>query len=313
MAADVLEFTSHGYGGYMYDGEGNKREWDEDTYRVDACTDHVVDFLRTRDAEKPWFLFTSYIEPHHQNDRNRYEGPEGSKERFGDFVVPGDLVDTEGDWRENYPDYLGCVNALDRALGRVREELERLGMAENTLIIFTSDHGSHFRTRNGEYKRSCHDACTHVPMVLCGPGFTGGRTVEEMVSLLDLPPTIMQATGLDTVPMVGEALQPLGDDSAETWKQDVFIQISEDHCGRALRTQNWKYCVEALNADGGAVNQDEAYVERHLYDLREDPHERNNLVADESLSGVRAELAELLKERMAAAGEPPVEIRPAEA
>ena len=150
----------------------NKREFPEGRYRVDAQTDWVLEYLQTRTGEQPFFLFVSYIEPHHQNDHNHYEGPHGSKEKFADFVVPGDLDGTGGDWREEYPDYLGCIHSLDENLGRIRAELERLGLAEDTLIIYTSDHGSHFRTRNGEYKRSCHDGCIRIPMLACGPGFT---------------------------------------------------------------------------------------------------------------------------------------------
>jgi uncharacterized sulfatase len=312
VASDVLEFTSHGYGGYMYDADGNKLEWDEDTYRVDACTDYVVDFLETREGEKPWFLFVSYIEPHHQNDRHRYEGPHGSKERWKDYKVPGDLVDTEGDWRENYPDYLGQVNSLDQNLGRIRDTLERLGMSDNTLIIYTSDHGSHFCTRNSEYKRACHDNCTHIPMVLQGPGFRGGRRVNELVSLIDLPVTILNAAGLESPQtMDGAPLQPFGAGEPADWKDEVFIQISEATCSRAIRTQKWKYSVIALNADGNVANEDTVYVENYLYDLDADPHERNNLVREPELADLRAELAQRLKARMADAGEAVPEIQPA--
>ena len=131
----------------------------------------------TRTGGRPFFLFVSYIEPHHQNDHGHYEGPRGSKERFRDFVVPGDLVGAAGDWREEYPDYLGCIHSLDENLGRIRGALERLGLADNTLIVYTSDHGSHFRTRNAEYKRSCHDGCIRIPLIARGPGFRGGKVV----------------------------------------------------------------------------------------------------------------------------------------
>jgi len=107
LAADTLEFTSHGYDGYMFDRDGQRRDFPEGRYRVDAQTDWVIEYLESRaDQEDPFFLFVSYIEPHHQNDHKHYEGPHGSRERFQDFVVPGDLADTEGDWREEYPDYL---------------------------------------------------------------------------------------------------------------------------------------------------------------------------------------------------------------
>ena len=191
LASDTLEFTSHSYDGHMFDGNMQQRDFPEGRYRVDAHTDWVLEYLQTRTGEKPFFLFVSYIEPHHQNDHNHYEGPHGSKERFKDFATPGDLVGTEGDWRAEYPDYLGCIHSLDENLGRIRAELERLGLAENTLVIYTSDHGSHFRTRNPEYKRSCHDGCIRIPMIACGPGFSGGKVIDDLVSLIDLPPTIL--------------------------------------------------------------------------------------------------------------------------
>jgi arylsulfatase A-like enzyme len=312
VASDVLEFTSHSYDGHMFNADMERVDFPEGRYRADAVTDFAIDFLRTRSGERPWFLFLSFIEPHHQNDHNRYEGPKGSKERFADFPVPGDLIDTEGDWRENYPDYLGCINSLDANLGRVRAELKRLGMADDTLVIFTSDHGSHFRTRNGEYKRSCHDGCIRVPMVACGPGFSGGKVVDELVSLIDLPPTILDAAGAP-VPgtMRGRPLRQLVDGAATDWPKEVFLQISESQVGRAVRTARWKYSVFAPDRRGWQDADSDVYVEEYLYDLEADPHERNNLVADPACEGVRAELRTALIRRMREAGESEPTIRPA--
>jgi len=312
VASDVLEFTSHSYDGHMFDAAGNKVEFPPDRYRADCVTDSAVEFLRARRGGGPFFLMVSYIEPHHQNDHNRYEGPRGSAERFGDYRVPGDLADTEGDWRENWPDYLGCCNALDRNLGRLRDELEKLHLADDTLILFTSDHGSHFRTRNAEYKRSCHDACIHIPMVACGPGFAGPGTLGDLVSLIDVPPTILAAAGVQ-VPrtMRGRALQTLVDGSAPDWPKEVFLQISESHVARAVRTKEWKYSVRAPEGHGGRDPGSDRYVEDFLYDLQADPHERNNLVADPALAAIRAELAETLKRRMRDAGEDEPIIEPA--
>ncbi len=306
LASDVLEFTSHGYDGHMFDGDGNRREFPKGRYRVDAQTDWALEYLQTRRRDRPFFLFLSFIEPHHQNDHERYEGPIGSKERFGDYDVPGDLIGTGGDWREHYPDYLGCCTSLDENVGRIRTELERLGLAENTLILYTSDHGSHFRTRNAEYKRSCHEGCIRIPMLACGPGFQRGQVVTDLVSLIDIPPTILAAGGAaipDT--MRGRPLQQAVAGAVD-WPEDVFLQISEDHIGRAIRTARWKYSVWVPSNkpwSGSAVPGSAVYTEECLYDLHADPHERSNLVADPASAGVRAELAVILKRRMADAGE----------
>ena len=312
LASDVLEFTSHGYDGHLFDADMNRVDFTG--YRVDGVTDFVLDYLRTRDGRRPFFLFVSYIEPHHQNDHNRYEGPDGCKEQFKDFVVPGDLLETQGDWRENFPDYLGCCWSLDRNLGRLRDELARLDLAGNTLVVYTSDHGSHFRTRNSEYKRSCHDGCIRIPMIACGPGFGGGKVVDELVSLIDVPPTLLGAGGVDAPPtMRGRALQGLVDGTATDWPEEVFLQISESQVGRAVRTRKWKYSVCAPDKQGGREPASDHYVEDFLYDLRTDPHERNNRVRDPDLADVRAHLAEVLKRRMREAGEPVPRIGPAPA
>ncbi|MBS3735213.1 MAG: sulfatase-like hydrolase/transferase [Phycisphaerae bacterium] len=317
LASDVLEYTSYGYGGHMFDGDGAQRDFPEGRFRADAQTDWVLEYLRERrdagrDGNRPFFLFASYIEPHHQNNRGHYEGPTGSRQRFAEFATPGDLADADGDWREEYPDYLGCCAALDANLGRIGDELDRLGLADNTLLAYTSDHGSHFRTRNGEYKRSCHDASLRVPMVFRGSGFSGGTVSDALVSLIDLPPTLLTAGGVD-VPetMRGRALQPLADGPApDDWPDDVFAQISESHCGRTVRTKRWKYAVRAPDKSGGEPDS-EVYVEDFLYDLEADPHERDNRVADPSLAEVRSELAQRLTRRMTAVGEAAPTIRPA--
>jgi len=304
LASDVLEFTSHAYDGHMFDGDGNKVEFPKGQYRADCLTDFAIEYLRNKRQRTPFFLFLSYIEPHHQNDHNRYEGPVGSKEKFKDFRVPGDLAETEGDWRENYPDYLGCINSLDYNLGRIWDALEKEGIADDTLLIYTSDHGSHFRTRNSEYKRSCHDACIRIPLVIRGPGFRGGKVIRELISLIDVPPTIVTAAGIE-VPdtMRGNPVQGLVDGTADTWPDEVFLQISESHVGRAVRSRKWKYSVRAPGKDGSAHADSDVYVEDFLYDLESDPHERNNLVRDPGYAGVRRELAGILRQRMVDAGE----------
>lgn len=315
LASDVLEFTSHGYDGYLHDGNGEKVEFTG--YRVDCITDFALDYLRTRTGAKPFFLFLSYIEPHHQNDHNRYEGPRGSEERFKDFVPPADLAgaDVPGDWRENYPDYLGCIHSLDQNLGRIYSLLVELGVADSTLLVYTSDHGSHFRTRNAEYKRSCHESSVRIPMVAIGPGFTGGKVVEPLVSLIDVPPTILAAAGVPTpASMRGRPLQTLLEDPDAEWRSEVLIQISESQVGRAVRTARWKYSVSVPSDgpwSGSKHPAADAYTEECLYDLASDPHELSNLIRDGAYADVRAELRQRLLRRMAAASEKVPRIDPA--
>ncbi|MBR0142552.1 MAG: sulfatase-like hydrolase/transferase [Clostridia bacterium] len=311
MASDVLEFTSHGYNGFVFDGEGQRHDFVG--YRADAINNYAIDYLHSRASGRPFILFISQIEPHHQNDHGVFEGPDGSKERFRDFDVPGDLAGTAGDWRENYPDYLGQCRSLDDNVGRLRDTLKETGYWDDTVFFYVSDHGCHFKTRNGEYKRSCHDSCIHIPLIAHGPGFSGGKRIPDLVSLMDLPATLLDIAGIEKpADFAGDSLKRLVSGDASGWKKDVFLQISESEVGRAVRTGKWKYSVRA---DGDGWNDPFApvYYEEYLYDLVSDPHERNNLVADPSLSDVRKELAELLLRRMAEAHEPPARILPAKA
>ena len=96
--------------------------------------------------------------------------------------------------------------------------------------------------------------------------------------------------------------RPEGDPA--DWPEEVFLQISESQCGRAIRSKKWKYSVRAPDTEGWVIMADsDVYVEHYLYDLATDPHERRNLVWNPDLKSVREELATTLKRHMAKAGE----------
>lgn len=307
LASDVLEFTSHGYNGYMFDGEGRKTEFIG--HRVDCIGDFTVDYVskiseaRKNGDDRPYFLFVSHIDPHHQNDHNRYEGPYGSKERFKNYEVPGDLQGTKGDWRENYPDYLGSCNAIDRNVEKLMDALKEFGMYNDTVFLYTSDHGSHFRTRNQEYKRCAEDSCLHVPMIAWGGDFIGKGRREEMVSLIDIPRTLLDIADI-AVPETwqGNSLRQLVRGEKNDWPDAVFAQISEAETGRCIRTKDYKYSVKAPVHDRNKGESD-IYAEDKFYVLEKDPFERNNLVGDPEWKDVRRELKEKLLRFMEQAGE----------
>ena len=300
-AADVLEFTSHGYDGFVFD-ENNQRV-DFKGYRADCINDMALEFLDGYTGEKPFFMTVSQIEPHHQNDRKHYEGPEGSKERFKDFILPEDLKALGGNAAEEYPDYLGQCASLDENLGRLVAKLKEKGLYENTVIIFASDHGSHFLTRNrddhlngyDDYKRSCHDACLHVPLVIAGGPYRGGRAVEELVSTASLPKTILALAGVDVGDaMIGENLLDVVEKKADNRPNEIFAQISESRVGRCIRTARYTYSVYAPGVNGGAAAASDRYADDFLYDMDQDPHQLNNVVADPAYAQVKAELRKRL-------------------
>jgi arylsulfatase A-like enzyme len=206
------------------------------------------------------------------------------------------------------------VKRLDEALGRLQDALKSLGLSDDTVVLFTSDHGNHFKTRNGEYKRSCHESAARVPTALCGPGFDGKGRITDLVSLVDLPPTLLDAAGLPVpASMEGRSILPLLNGQSADWPEEVFIQISESQVGRAIRTRRWKYGVDAPDKAGWRDPGSDHYVEQYLYDLDSDPYELQNLVGQEALAEVAADLRRRLIARMVAAGEAAPTIEPAPA
>lgn len=299
--ADVLEFTSHGYDGYVFDENDNRIDFKG--YRADCIMDMALQFFDQYDRKKPFFMTISQIEPHHQNDHKHYEGPHGSKEKYKNFVLPGDMAALKGNAAEEYPDYLGQCASLDENLGRLIERLKEEHLYENTVIIFASDHGSHFMTRNtdshlhgyDDYKRTCHAAATHVPLVIAGGPYQGGKEVEELVSTESLPKTILAIAGVDVGDaMIGENLLDVVCGKTDNRPDEVFSQISESRVGRCIRTRYYLYSVYAPDKDGGACAASDLYADDFLYDLRTDPYELNNLIHDPAYDKVRLELREKL-------------------
>lgn len=310
LASNVLEFTSDAYDCVVYDGDG--RAVKLPGYRVDALTDAAIRFVDAR-RQEPFFLFLSFLEPHHQNHRDDYPAPTGYAERYAGRWMPPDLLALGGSSAQHLPGYFGMVRRLDEALGRLLDALQSLGLSDRTILLFTSDHGNHFKTRNGEYKRSCHDSSLRVPTALIGPGFGGGGQVSELVSLIDLPPTLLDAAGLPAPPeMQGRSILPLLRGERTGWPQEVFVQISEAQVGRCIRTKRWKYSVAAVERNGWRDCGAETYAEEFLYDLLADPYELTNLVGSEAHQAVRDALRARLIQRMTEAGEAAPEILPAE-
>lgn len=156
LASNILEFTSGPYDTVVHDNDGNPVKLPG--YRVDALADAAIRYVASP-KEDPFFLFLSFLEPHHQNQTDNYPAPIGYEDRIcRKLAVPGDLAALGGTTAEHFPGYLGMVARLDEAFGRLVEALYSLDLLEDTIILFTSDHGCHFKTRNNEYKRSCHEA-----------------------------------------------------------------------------------------------------------------------------------------------------------
>lgn len=304
--ADLPEYISCGYGGIVYDRDGRTVEFD--SYRADAYTDYAINYLRQRPSRQPFFLFLSYVEPHPQPYHRHYQGPEpptregivhdylrydcprGSAETFRNCPLPGDLraLDAKG-WMQ-FPEYLSCCNRVDWNVGRVLAELKAQGIIDETLILYTSDHGCNFHTRGGNDKCTCHDSSVRVPLIVRGPGFAPGAAISTPVSLIDLPPTLLAAAG------ISPPRHMRGTDLRETSRPDqAFVEIhdrSRQRIERAVRTEHWTYCI------GRPLPSPESdpYQPAFLYDLKNDPDQLVNRIDDPFLADVQADLHRQLED-----------------
>ncbi len=302
--ANELERTSHPYKGTIWDAQGSPINF-EDQYRVDFLTDRAVRFLK-QPQEKPFLLFISQLEPHFQNNENRFVAPNGYAQRYQNPFVPSDLLHLPGDWQAQLPDYYGCIEKIDESVGIILQTLEEQNQLDNTIFLFSSDHGCQFRTRNAEYKRSPHDSSIRVPFIAQGPGLNHSLSLPEIVGNIDMTPTLLDAAGV-AVPqsMKGKSLLPLIHDPQARidHKNQALIQISESMVGRAIRTGEWTYCVADPDADGHTVSSSMHYQEYQMYNNYGDPAQLVNLAGRQQFKESAVQLREELLNMIVASGE----------
>jgi arylsulfatase A-like enzyme len=280
---------------------------------VELVAPEAVRVLRAG-IQEPWFLSVGFFETH----RSFFE-PTSMRDTLYSLVPPN-LPDTPL-VREDLAAFKASARSLDQGVGRVLNALHAAGMVDNTLIVFTTDHGLAFPGAKG----TLFDRGTGVMLVLRGPGgFLGGRVIDEMVSHIDLYPTICELAGIETPRFAqGCSLVPMMRGEQPTVREAVFTELTY-HAAydpqRAIRTQRWKYIrffddydrPVLPNVDDGPskdVLVEAGYGERpvpreQLYDLVLDPEEGNNLAADPAFSQVRADLAEQLERQMRDSDDP---------
>jgi arylsulfatase A-like enzyme len=309
--ANVLEIVSHPYEGNYWDDAGKNIGF-KDVYRVDFITDRGVQFIKQK-HDKPWLLFLSQLEPHHQNDVDEFVPPKRYEQSYPNPFVPADLRRLPGNWPSHLPGYYGCVQAIDDCVGKLVDTLRETKQLDNTVIVFFSDHGCTFRTRLGEYKRSPHESSLRVPFVVAGPGFDQSMVVNELITLLDLTPTMIDSAGV-TVPanMQGKSLKSLANsaEARKAWDSTAYVQISSSICGRAIRTKDFTYCCYDPTKEHGDAEFGTGYEDFALYSLSADPEQLVNLVGRPEYKDVCNSLRDELERRIAANGEPRVNIKP---
>lgn len=258
------------------------------------CADKTVELLEKQaGSEQPFMIFTSFFGPHfpyavpapydtmyNPDDVERwinfdetFEGKPLIQQR--EMLRWNASHLTWPDWQRVIAAYWGYCTYIDDQIGRVLAQLDALGLAENTVVIYSADHGdmtgSHRLFNKGMYM---YDEIYRIPLLVRWPGVTAaGSQCDEFVSLLDMMPTMLDAGGAD-IPenLDGRTLQPLlsGENDAE-WPDDIFAEFhgyeSALFSQRMVRTKSWKYIYNP-----GAEDE--------LYDVASDPGELRNL-ADE--------------------------------
>ncbi|MGH9469255.1 MAG: sulfatase-like hydrolase/transferase [Terriglobia bacterium] len=309
-AANETERTTHPYEGVIWNRDGKLMEF-KGVYRVDYFTQLAVKFLR-QPHQRPFLLVVSQLEPHNQNDQERPVPPRKYAGKYANPFVPRDLRPFAGVWQDLLPSYYGDIKAIDDSVGVLLKTLSEQGLAGNTIVVMLSDHGNHFFTRtHAEYKCTPHESSIHIPLLMQGPGFNHAKMIPEVVSMVDVAPSLLDAAGVPAPDsMQGRSFFPLLSSPAARarWRQEAFIQISESEVGRALRNQEWTYC--AIDPTRQRAESSESYEEYQLYNLASDPHQLLNLAGRYETRAVAQELRERLIARITEAGEDAPSISP---
>ena len=293
------------------DAKGPNRMWatvESDKEDGSDQADHMVatkavELLRELKKEgKPFFLGVGFVRPHF---------PMVQPKKFFDMypeekmlippLIPGDLDDIppagrgsdgkglnemEESRRRMWQAYYGSVSFMDEQLGRVLDELDRLGLRDSTTIAFTTDHGYHLGEHGFWQKANLHEEVVRVPLIVSAPEIKPGRT-SSFVELVDLYPTWTDLLGLPMPKgLHGKSLTPiLRNPNAKV--RDTALSI-HNRAGGGLRSAKWHY----MNYGGKG---------EELYDMIKDPGQYTNLVSDPKYAAVIKQARAQFKARMAAA------------
>ena len=267
-------------------------------------TDRALDFLDRRDKTRPFFLFVSYLDPHSPSHLcEPYWGmfdpdtlPLPPTFRY-DSAQPSRTADNRHE--VNDPNivkaltaaYYAKVTMVDDNVGLLLARLDKTGLAPETLVVFTADHGNMLGDLNRWFKGAMYEGSTRIPLLIKAPAgpfaalFNRGGVVREIVENIDVMPTLCEMVDvpLPSAGIQGHSLTSLVSGKATDWKNKAF---AERIC-TMVRTPQYKLIRDARKARQG----DGQY---EFYDLIKDPLETNNLVRDPAHAAVFRDLSEQL-------------------
>jgi arylsulfatase A-like enzyme len=210
----------------------------------------------------------------------------------GKLIVPNPLPWSE--WRKVLARNYAQTTLIDAAGGLILDALDALGLSENTIVVWTTDHGDALACHGGHTDKSSYmpEEMVRIPLAIRYPGrIPPGQVINRLVSNIDLAPTLLNAAGTAFEDKIdGMSLLPLCMGENDSWREDLLCETHghyEYHVGRLVVTDRYKYV-----ANKGQMDE--------CYDLREDPFELNNLIDDpdyaDTLSDLRARLARWQRE-----------------
>ncbi|MBI5395073.1 MAG: sulfatase [Verrucomicrobia bacterium] len=250
----------------------------------------------------PWVAPKRYWDLYHAEDiplpPNQFapkNAPEFAAKSGDDFYwysnVPKDRVITPEFGRQCLHGYLAAISYVDACVGRLLDELDRLGLREKTLVVFWGDHGYYM----GEHswwggKHNNYEGATRAPLLAALPGQkTAGQKTRALVEFVDIFPSLADLCGLPPSPGVeGTSFKPLLDDPKRPWKKAAFSEYPKGgNQGIAMRTDRYRY-VEWKDKKG-------EIVARELYDHQADPQENENVAGKPEHAKVIATLGAQVK------------------
>ena len=258
-------------------------------FSTELFTDAAVEFLQAYDAENPFFLYLSFTSPH---DPRTAPGEYATMYSPEDIPVPENFLPEHpfdnGEMRirdevlapfprtpeivqQHIADYYGMITHQDAEMGRVLSTLEATGHLDNTIIIYTADHGLAVGQHGLLGKQNLYNHSIHVPSIFAGPGIPEGETVDALTYLYDVFPTVCDLTDVtcpDTTE--GRSLVPLMDGRVERVRATVFAAYRDIH--RTIRDGRWKLIRYYVSEETGAGTD---YIQ--FFDLEQDPWETTNL------------------------------------
>ena len=209
----------------------------------------------------------------------------------GNYLFTYDYAKTPDTMRERDIRVMQTISGIDKLLGKMLSQLDEQGIANNTIVVFTSDHG----IQHGEFglagKTLVYEPSIRIPLIIYDPRINKPVKNNDLVALVDVAPTLLDLAGL-AIPdqMQGHSSKPLLNDEDVEWRQELFLEnnmIIQDYPRlEAVRTHKWKYIRYFDKANDAhyaknlfaSINGEQPIYEE-LYDIENDPHEVNNVVS----------------------------------